>query len=426
VKKDETSVKDAPMSLSGYRALDLTEGGAMLCGKFLGNLGMDVIKIEKPGGSPSRDIGPFYKNKIDREWSLFWWALNNDKRGVTLNIETADGRELFKRLVQTADFVIESFPPMYLNRLGLGYDSLAAVNQRIILTSITPWGQTGPYAHWKASDLVSWSMGGYTYVTGDRDRPPLWIGVPAAFLNAGAEAASASLIAHWYREATGEGQQVDVSVQECIHPLLMFATQYWDIGRFNAVRGGKSWILSGNTELRLLHPCKDGQIVMHLLGGGDPAAIYTLRRIIAWMDEENMAPDWLKQMDLINDFDGSKATPELVDRVAQPFAKFFKTKTRQELYERALKEDLILTPVNMINEVWEDPNLWDRQFWVEVDHPELRRKLRYPGYPVRMSATPTSIRRRAPRIGEHNEEIYMGEIGLSREDLAVLKSAGVI
>jgi benzylsuccinate CoA-transferase BbsE subunit len=147
--------------LKGYRALDLTEGGCQICGKVLGDMGADVIKIEPPGGSPSRKTGPFYKDDPDPQKSLFWMAYNTSKRGVTLNIEKPQGMALFKRLLKTSDIVVENFRPGYMESLGLGYSELDKIKPGIIMTSITPFGQTGPLSHYKGADIVVWAMGGH-------------------------------------------------------------------------------------------------------------------------------------------------------------------------------------------------------------------------------------------------------------------------
>ena len=158
--------------LDQYRILDLTDEKGLLCAKLLGDLGADVIKIERPGGDPARNVGPFYHDEPDPEKSLFWFAFNTSKRGIILDIETAEGQGAFKRLVASADFVIESFPPGYMDKLGLGYLALEKINPGIILVSITPFGQTGPYRDYKTSDIVAWAMGGQMYSWGDADRPP--------------------------------------------------------------------------------------------------------------------------------------------------------------------------------------------------------------------------------------------------------------
>ncbi len=199
--------------LEPYRVLDLTGERGYLCGKLLGDLGADVIKIEKPGGDPGRNLGPFYKDIPDPEKSLYWFAFNANKRGITLNIETAQGQEIFKRLVGTADFVVESFAPGYMDSLGLGYSELSRINPRIIMTSITPFGQSGPYKDYKSSDIVDAAMGGILYPCGDPDRPPVQFAPPQSYYNAGVEAAIGTLMAHTYRQTSGQGQHVDVSIQ---------------------------------------------------------------------------------------------------------------------------------------------------------------------------------------------------------------------
>ena len=175
--------------LSDLRVLDLAGPMGFYCTKQLADLGADVIRIEPPGGDSSRNIGPFYKDIPHPEKSLYWWAYNTSKRGITLSIETADGKEIFQRLVKTADVVVESFPPGYMDRLGLGYPALSVMNPGVVMTSITPFGQTGPYKDWKATDIVAWAMAGQAYVTGDDDRPPCQISFPHGYLAVGCHAA---------------------------------------------------------------------------------------------------------------------------------------------------------------------------------------------------------------------------------------------
>jgi len=182
----------------------------MICAKMLGDLGADVIKIEFPGGSPSR-IAPFYKDIYHPEKSLLWFAYNVNKRGITLDISKAKGQELFKQLVNTADIVVESFKPGYMEQLGLGYASLCKIKTNIIMTSITLFGQNGPKANYKGSELTAWASGSYLYICGNSERPPTWISFPQAFLFCGAEAAVGTMTALWHRQVTDEGQHVDVS-----------------------------------------------------------------------------------------------------------------------------------------------------------------------------------------------------------------------
>ena len=200
--------------MSGYRVLDLTNENGYLCGKILGDMGADVIKIENPRGDSGRKIGPFYQQVPDMEKSLYWYAYNLNKRGITLDVETEDGRQILSRLIKKADFLIESYPTGYLDKLGLSYAKIHEINPKIVMTSITPFGRTGPYKDYKGSDLVVMAMSGLMYITGDPDTAPLRISFPQAFLLASAHAAAASMIAHYYRETAGQGQHVDVSAQE--------------------------------------------------------------------------------------------------------------------------------------------------------------------------------------------------------------------
>ena len=184
--------------LAGCRVLDLADEKGILCGKILGDLGADVIKLEPPGGDPARHNGPFYKDIPHPEKSLFWWYTNLNKRGITLNLETEDGRDLFRRLVRTAHFVIESFEPDYMASLGLSYAELEKINRRVIMTSITPFGQSGPYAHYKATDLVGVAIGGMVRMYGDPGRPPVRISAPQFYFLGGIHGAVGSTMAHYY------------------------------------------------------------------------------------------------------------------------------------------------------------------------------------------------------------------------------------
>lgn len=419
------ATKETMDLLPGYRVLDLSEGGSMFCGKMFGDYGADVIKMERVGGSPSR-IPPFIKDVPDPEKSLFWLAHNVNKRGITLNLELREGQELFKKLVSKADFVIESFATGYLDKLGLGYKELSKINPRVILTSITPYGQTGPHADYKAYDINCWGMGGYMWLIGDADRAPLQISLlEQSYINGGAEGAAASLIAHWRREKTGEGQHVDVSVQERVIWLTCYLTLYWDVNKFNLYRCGGAWALP-NVAQRLLFPCKDGYVVSHIWGGGDRTLISSSTGIVKWMDEEGMAPDWLKTFDWMNDFAAPVLTIELIERVYAPIMKFLHTKTKKEIMEQAVKRGLIMAPVSNVQDLWNDEHLRATDFWVKSESRDFDKSLVYPSLGVRIGHSPFKVRRRAPRIGEHNKEIYGEELGLPAREMASLKRRGVI
>lgn len=409
--------RDLP--LSPYRALDLTDEKGYFCGKILGDLGADVIKVEPPGGDSGRNIGPFYHDIPDKEKSLYFFAYNTNKRSVTLNIETSNGQEIFKRLVKTADFVIESFAPGYMDKLGLGYSILDGINPRIIMVSITPFGQTGPYKDWKASDIVAIAMGGLSHIMGSPDRPPARVSVDQAYVIAGAQAAMGAMIAHYYREATGKGQHVDNSIQESVAISALTVPQMWDLQRFIWRRAGAFLPRSGKL-VRHLWPCKDGYVAWRLFGGG--LGVKT-RALVEWMDSEGQADELTKvnweEMNYLT------VTPEEFDHWQSLFGKFFKTRSKAELCREALARGIVLFPASTPQDLLEDPQLEARDYWKEVEYPELSSTIIYPGALYKSSEFSWKIHR-APLIGEHNREVYEEELGFSKQALTILKHGGVI
>jgi crotonobetainyl-CoA:carnitine CoA-transferase CaiB-like acyl-CoA transferase len=413
--------KDVTMEgmLSPYRALDLTDEKGLLCGKILGDLGADVVKIEKPGGDPSRRLGPFYHDEADPEKSLFWFAYNANKRGITLDIEKAEGRELFKRLVKTADFVIESFPSGYLGGLGLGYEDLERLNPRIIAVSITPFGQTGPFKDYKAPNIVAWAMGGEMYTRGDVDRAPVQMGHHSqAYLHAGGEAAAVAMMALYWREMTGEGQHVDVSIQESVAQLTYMHTSAWDILKNNQrrVEVGANIGLT----LRRIWQCKDGYVYWMYsslaLGRG-------FMPLIEWMESEGLSEE-LKEFDW-DRFDWKTTTQEVIDRLESITARFFLARTKAELFEGATKRRLAIYPLATAVDILDSPQLVARDYWTKLEYPGLG-TLTVPGAFAHSTETPPRLLCRAPFIGEHNREVYEQELGLSSDELLTLKRAGVI
>ncbi|MDP6127734.1 MAG: CoA transferase [Dehalococcoidales bacterium] len=408
--------------LSPYRALDLTDEKGLLCGKILGDLGADVIKIERPGGDVARSLGPFYHDEPDPEKSLFWFALNTSKKGVTLDIETADGQEIFKSLVEDADFVLESFPPGYLDKLGLGYAALQKSNPGIIMVSMTPFGQTGPYRDWKTSDIVAWAISGNMMPWGDPDRPPIRIGHHShAYLDAGVDGAMGAMAALYHRGSTGKGQQVDVSVLESAahnHPHLPNA---WDLRKTLQGRG-QDQVPGASHRTIQIWPCKDGYVSWSH-GGRSPLA--PSLPLIGWMESEGVTTDFLKEFDW-NRPDFPAISQEEMDQIDEPTARFFLTHTKAELMAGAIKYKIMLYPVATTADMLENEQLAARGFWEEVEHSELGATITYPGAFFCTNEVPPRISRRAPLIGEHNEEIYSGKLGISKENLIILKQANVI
>ena len=411
--------------LGVYRVLDLTDEKGLYCGQLLGSFGADVIKIERLGGDPARNIAPFFHNIPDPERSLFWFAYNTNKRGITLNIETADGREVFKRLVKTADVVVESSPPGYMDKLGLGYSELEKINPGVVMTSITHFGQTGPYKDFQASDLACWAMGGLLYITGDPEKPPVRIShIPFAYLMGSMDGAWATAVALCWRERSGEGQHVDVSIQDSVSKTAWLIHELWEVTGENYQRGS-SYYKWPNSEvsLRLVWPAKDGYITF--MPVFSPARAPHMSQLVKWLDDEGMADDFLRGIDWAT-LDFRFMSRVEGERIQDYFARFFQTKTKAELQEEGRRRDLGLQPICTPEDILEHPQLEARDYWQKLQHAELGATISYPGRFCLLSETPCKLWCRAPLIGEHNREIYQEELGFSNEELVSLKQAGII
>ncbi|MBM2825721.1 MAG: CoA transferase [Dehalococcoidales bacterium] len=414
-------VGKVPSALTPYRVLDLVDESGDFCTKVLAALGADVIKIEPPGGHPTRRIGPFYHNEVDPEKSLHWLNYNLNKRSITLNIECASGQELFRQLVQKADFLVECFRPGYLDKLGLGYPALSSINARLIHTSITPFGSTGPYNQFKGCDLVSMAESGLMYLVGDDDRPPVQFTTPVPSIQTGLEAAVATLAAHWYRQQSGEGQFVDVSAQESVMAQTLPQTMFWKTHGLLASRGNLGPRTPGRPSGLGIFNCQDGGLVIcatTILRGRQP-----LRK---WMDSEGMAGELLDPKWDGVFLKGATVTKEQKEYIDTLFRAFALKHTSRELMYEAQKRDIQVVKIQNVPDVIEDPHLKARDYFVQVEHPELGDTITYAGAPFKSDVMPWQYWRRAPFIGEHNEEIYGGELGLSRQDMSSLKEGGAI
>ncbi len=388
--------------LSPYRVLDLTEGGFNWCGKVLADFGADVIKVEPPSGSPTRKLGPFVGGVPGHERSLFWAAYCVNKRGVTLDLESRSGRDQLKALASGADILIESFKPGIMESKGLGYADLEAINPGLVYTSITQYGQTGPYSQHDAPDLVAWSMGGMQYLGGDADRPPVRIGAPQAELHAGAHAAVGTMAAFWHGQKTGEGQHVDVSMQTAVIWTLMNATPFPPLHGVNMERDG-AFRSRGPLAVRHVYECMDGHVSL-------VAAPRTLSGLAVWMAEEGAAPDWLLGIDWENwnltsiDTSDPEGMPQF-EAVQGEFESFVATKTKLDLFLRAIELGMLLAPCHTVEDIALSEQLEAREFWHDVEHPVLGRKLTHLGPFIKFGSSPIQVRRPAPRLGEHNEEV---------------------
>ncbi len=395
--------------LFNYRVLDLANDKGMFCAKLLADLGADVIKIERPGGDPARNTAPFLNNVPDPERSLYFWHYNTSKRGITLNIEAKRGRELFKRLIKTADIIIETYSPDYLDNLELSYNALAEVNPRLIVASITGFGRDGPYKNYKTCDLVASALGGQMYVCGDRDTPPLKPFGNQTYHMACLYATFGILLALRQRHNSGRGQHIDVSIHECVaatldHVLVRYFYE-WVVAKR---RGNLHW----SNGFRVFR-CRDGYILLPLLQQWET--------LVEWLDSEGMAAD-LKEPR----WRDKAVRHQGIDHIIQVLEQWTQVHTVSELVELGQLMHFPCAEVASPQQVVDNLQLKERGFFVEVKHPELKSQYQYPGAPYCFGQSPWQISRRAPLIGEHNKEIYGEELGLSESELSALVRDGVI
>jgi benzylsuccinate CoA-transferase BbsE subunit len=408
----------APGALQGLRVLDLSDEKGQYCTKLMADMGADVIKIEPPAGDPVRRIGPFYHDEEELDKSLYWFVLNTSKRGLTLDITTPRGADLFRRLAATADFVVESFAPGTMDQLGLGYEALQQQRPNLILTSVSNYGQTGPYRDYAATDLDILGMSGTLFVCGDPDRAPTRVNAPQAPIYAGIQAFVGSLLAYYHRLESGEGQQVDVSLHECA-TLLHYSQLIWNAYGLVMVRLGDRLQVAPGAVVRYCFPCKDGYV--------QAIPQLTWSTFVPWMDDYGMAgeltsPEWEERLQtLVSDWE-----QEHIDYSEQVIADFLARFTKRELYEEGQRRYQFVYPVYNARDSLEDQQLHHREYFVQVAHPELGATLTYPGAPWKLSRTPWRLRCRAPLLGEHTAEILGGELGLDATALATLQQEGVL
>ncbi|MSQ12686.1 MAG: CoA transferase [Dehalococcoidia bacterium] len=407
-------------ALADLKVLDMAGPIGVYCTKLLADLGADVIRIEPPSGDPMRKLGPFYEDDPNPDKSLYWWHYNTSKRGITLDLEKAQGQALFKRLVQKIDLVVESFEPGYLDRLGLGYEALRALNHRLILTSITPFGQTGPFAHWKGPDIVGQAKSGLMYAQGYPDRAPYPLASENAYWAAGCLAANGTMLAVHFREAGGEGQHIDVSMQAAM-AIGGTAMPSFDITHEVPLRAQPAPLMTGGgPPVRSIYPCKDGFVMFSAAAPG--TQVDWVRDLLAEHGlGEEFDPRWLDIAWLRNN------PPERLkfeDLMLRFFARFNKWELMDLAFKR--KNRVFIYSIDNAKDVANSPQLQARGFFNDVPHPELGKTIRYPGPPAALPASPARISRRAPRMGEHNHEVYGEILGLTTEEMRRLQRDGVI
>ncbi|MBI4201566.1 MAG: CoA transferase [Chloroflexi bacterium] len=396
-----------PALMDDVRVLDLSQGIAgPFAAKIMADFGADVIKVEPPGGEKGRMMGPFFKDDPHPEKSLFFLLLNLNKRGVTLNLETKTGQEIFKELVRQSDVVVESYQPGYLASLGLDYESLEKINPRIIMTSITTFGQYGPYSHYKGEEILAYAMSGIMSISGTSDREPLKHGGFQGQYEAGINGALSSSFALLIRDFSNEGQHVDVSIQEVVNSTMVSNQPFYSWT--GAVQGRRRPL---GTMYGNVMPCKDGFFISQ--GGGGA----TWDEIANFYGEEI-----LKEPRFANN-DQRALNGEEFDKI---IVEAVKERTMKEMFKTASEQyRMLFGIVQTPKDLAECPQLESRDFYQMVDHPVMG-KVRVPFRLFNMSETPAQYRMPSPLLGQHNEEVYTKLLRYTKEDLVRLRELNAL
>ncbi len=398
-------------ALSGYRILDLTDGRGTYCTRLLADMGADVVKIEKPEGGNARNIPPFAGQVPHKEKSLFFLFRNANKKGITLNLEHPDGRAIFKDMVKEADVVVESFNPGFMEDQGLGYEELKKVNPGLVMASITGYGQDGPYKDWKGSDIVDFALSGAMIGSGfGNGKPTALPGSPGD--DAASMLAGTSILTSLYvRGDSGKGQYIDASVYKAsrlfLYPwgLVMWHSNYEPDRPLPGPEGRLG------AAIYPVFPCKDGYVRVVALTPGQWEALLNVvgRPEVLCMD------DWKEFYYRIGNADVLYAM----------MTEFTSGYTMEELTEMGHKEGVPIAPIYNTEGFVNSPQTKARNFFVELEHPVVG-KYMCPAPPYKWSVTPCEIRCSAPCMGEHNVDIFCGEMGYSKTELSSLRMAGVI
>ena len=395
-------------ALEGVKVLDLTHHIAgPWCTKLLADYGADVLKVERPEGDPARGMPPFYHDEIDQDKSLLFLYLNTCKRGITLNLKTLQGRRMFRELLQDVDLLVENFSPRVMASLDLDFESLHELNPSLVMVSISNFGQTGPYRDYRAADIVEYAMGGLMYIFGNYDREPLKHALHQAQFKGGTDAASAALMALYHQRLTGQGQHVDVSIQEAIASGLRDVVDNYTYT--GAIRRRQP---NHSGDLTRLRATSDGYILPNPgIGARDnwQATVEFLE--VPELDDERFSSPSAR---LAN----AEALGEVMDRN-------FSNKKMYDMFYAAHKLRFIYGMVQSPEQVLADVQFAAREFFVDVEHPTTG-KVRYPGAPFQMEETPWQIRRPAPTLGEHNQELLGEPFGYSDIDLSRFRAMEVI
>ena len=392
--------------LSDLRVVELCDELGQLAGKLLDDMGADVIKVEPPGGSSARAIGPFVKDRPGPNRSLNFWYHNTNKRSVVLDLDSPDDRERLRRLVSTASVVIESNAPGHLASRSLGYEDLKLVRTDLIMCSITPFGQDGPWAEWNTTDLVSLALGGPMRMNGYDPQdaagaPPIRGHGDQGYNTACHFATMGILAALLHRDATGEGQYIDCSMHEALSCTVEVGMPYWLYRRVDVIRQTSRHAAAHRTEPWLVH-ARDGRDLILFGVGRDNASWARLKQ---WYQSEGFGLQFDEPR-----FDDPKRrqpgrnSPEAAEIMAET-GRFIAAHDADYAYRGGQERDQAWGVVRSPDETLDDPHLWDRGFFAMTTGEGVDGEVALPGAPYVFSATPWELRRPAPRLGEHTEEV---------------------
>ena len=394
--------------LTGYRVLDLGGPLSLHCAKLLADMGADVIKVESPAGDESRRVPPFKDDAPHPEKSLYFLHFNTNKRGITLDVEKPDGREILLELCKKADVLIETYRPSRAKELRLTYQELSAVNPALIVASITPFGQNGPWKDYKANDMAGIALGNLLYLAGEPGEPPLQPPGEIAYGMASTYGAFGIAVALYHRLDSGKGQHIDVSMHECAgHIAGYFIPNFGYTGEKPARASRKG----EETDLYDPYQTKNGYARIFII------PVEQWRRLVDWMGKPASisGPEFEKMA-------FRRKHPEIV---VGAIAEFCARHTKEELYEEGQKRRIAVTPINTAGEFIEMEQTKSRGLFVDMEHPVIGKYKQF-GVVPRLMETPGAIYRPAPLLGEHNEDVYVGDLGMNNDDLVALRAEGVI
>jgi crotonobetainyl-CoA:carnitine CoA-transferase CaiB-like acyl-CoA transferase len=378
-------------------------------GKLLADLGAEVIKVEEPGGDLARKRGPFPGDTPHTEKSGLFLYLNANKLGVTLNTRAPRGKALLQSLCAQADLVIHNYRPSEMAEVGLEYDKLHYANPGLIMTTISYFGLTGPYKDYNAYEITGTNAGGWAFISpGASDYPelpPLKAFGHQADFQGGVHAAVATLGAYYHKLLTGEGQHVDVSIQECIAAALEMNFMHWTYGGKEASRLGR----------RSIYPwcmldCKDGKVFVVNVEEDQ------WQRMVELMDN----PEWAS----LEIFKDRVTRGQNYDALFPFLQEWAANWTVNDLYRAGQERRICFAPVNTMADLLASEHLKAREFFVQISH-QVAGTLTYPGAPFKPSEGGYAVRRPAPLLGQHNAEVYT-KIGLSQAEIDELKKQSVI